>query len=225
MIKKLVGFGCSWIQGDEIEHPTEQPGSRRHRLYREKNCTLGQLGKLLGAKRVENYGISGGSLQSTQWEFLKWAQSVDDYSDTMVVVGLTESSRTSWWNGPNKNKSQFGGKYMHNHLVYPGHPWEDFVKFHYVNSDDDELRVINYRQTVLLIHNHCSVNNIPLFIFNVFPSPYATKMVTHPSWNARGYMHRLDSEGQPVLAPGKHPNEHGSRLLAEKLYSMVNSNA
>ena len=78
MIKQIVGFGCSWIHGDEVNHPTAEPGSREHRVYREQNCTFGQLSKLLGVKydsaRVINRGVSGGSLQSTHWEFSHWMQ-------------------------------------------------------------------------------------------------------------------------------------------------------
>ena len=111
MKSHLVGFGCSWIHGDEIDHPTASPGTKEHRVYRESNCFLGQLGAQLGMT-VENYGISGSSLQSTLWEFARWAQSCEDTSRYLVVIGLTDDARTSWWNGPNP-RVQF---LMHNPL-------------------------------------------------------------------------------------------------------------
>ena len=226
MIKRIVGFGCSWIHGDEIEHPTAEPGSREHRVYQEKNCTFGQLAKNIGIKydsaRVVNRGISGGSLQSTQWEFSKWMNSNNPGPETLVVVGLTEASRQSWWNGPNKNNAKYGGRYMHNHWIHPGHLWEDFVKFYYANSDEHKLWSMNYWTTVTFIHNYCTVHNVPLFMFNVFPAPCDMPEVTNSSWNARGYMHSIQNSEGDVLAPGKHPNEKGSKILADKLASLIN---
>lgn len=227
MIKRIAGFGCSWIHGDEIEHPTAEPGSKQYREYQEKNCTFGQLSKLLGIKyssaRVINRGVSGGSLQSTQWEFSNWMQRNTPGADTLVVVGLTEASRQSWWNGPNKDNAKYGGRYMHNHWVHPGHPWEDFVKFYYGNSDEHKLWALNYWTTVTFIHNYCSVHGVPLFMFNVFPAPMDMPEVFNSSWNARGYMHSIQHGEGDVLAPGKHPNEKGSIILAERLHHMIDS--
>ena len=226
MIKHIVGFGCSWIHGDEIEHPTAEPGTKEHRVYREQNCTLGQLGQLINKRAtISNLGISGGSLQCTQWEFSRWAQRAGNLKDTMVVIGLTESSRMSWWNGPNKNQDKFGGRYMHNHWIYPGHPWEDFVKFYYANSDEHKLWASNYWNAVTFFKNYCTVHNIPLFMFNVFPPPCTMDEVIASDWNARGYMHSIQYAENDVLAPGKHPNEKGSKILAEKLYSLINVDA
>ena len=226
MINRIVGFGCSWIHGDEIEHPTAEPGSPDARTYQEQNCTFGQLSKLLGipysSARVVNRGISGGSLQSTQWEFSNWMHRNAPGSDTLVIVGLTEASRMSWWNGPNRN-SKYGGRYMHNHWIHPGHPWEDFVKFYYANSDEHKLWSLNYWTTVTFIHNYCSVHGIPLFMFNVFPAPCDMLEVSDRSWNARGYMHSIQNKEGDVLAPGKHPNEKGSIILAERLHHMIDS--
>ena len=118
MKSHLVGFGCSWIHGDEIDHPTASPGTKEHRVYRESNCFLGQLGAQLGMT-VENYGISGSSLQSTLWEFARWAQSCEDTSRYLVVIGLTDDARTSWWNGPNRNNAKYGGDYADRFLANP----------------------------------------------------------------------------------------------------------
>lgn len=227
MIKRILGFGCSWIYGDEIEHPTAEPGSREHRIYREQNCTFGQLSNLLGIKynsnNVINKGIGGGSLQSTQWEFSNYMQSSQVNSETLIVIGLTEASRMSWWNGPNKNNDKYGGRYMHNHWIHLGHPWQDFVKFYYANSDEHKLWSMNYWNAVMFFYNYCSVNGIPLFMFNVFAPPCDLDQVQNSDWNARGFMHSIQNKEGNVLAPGKHPNEKGSIILAERLHQMIDS--
>lgn len=217
MIKRIVGFGCSWIHGDEIEHPTAEPGSKEHRLYREKNCTFGQLANLLGIKhdsvRVVNRGISGGSLQSTMWEFTRYRDRID--SNTLVVVGLTESSRQSWYNCDDRSP------YMHSHWTHDTHTWNDFIKFYRVHSDCEQLWRMNYIIATEYFRNYCTVNNIPLLQFKVFPAPCEVPDVPH--WNARGFVQDMHNKHKDCLAPGHHPNEKGSKFLAERLYQTINS--
>jgi hypothetical protein len=218
MKSHLVGFGCSWIHGDEIDHPTASPGTKEHRVYRESNCFLGQLGAQLGMT-VENYGISGSSLQSTLWEFARWAQSCEDTSRYLVVIGLTDDARTSWWNGPNRNNVKYGGDYMHNHWDHPKHMWHDFIRWHAVMSDDPDLRAMNYWTTVNFFDNYCAQHSIPLLQINTFrpTSPVYLPSIYNPEWNMRGAMQ------SDQLAPGKHPNESGANWLATHFTSDIKS--
>ena len=221
MIYEVAGFGCSWIAGDEIEHPTAAPNSPEHIAYREQNCTLGKLAEHVGAKRVYNFGISGGSLQSTQWEFFRWVKihlsSRPDPSQTLIVVGLTEASRQSWFTNDKKSR------YMHSHWVHPGDTWEDFYKFYTVNADNHNLWATNYWFTTNFFHSYCNTHGLRLLQFNVFPPPIASKHLLHPNWNARDFMWKHNNEqNQSLLAEHKHPNEKGSKFLAERLYKMCN---
>jgi hypothetical protein len=220
MICNIAAFGDSWIYGDEIEHPDPNATDKQKRLYREANCTVGQLGKLLGVT-VENYGVSGNSLQGTVWEFYRWLNDEHRHTDatpqeTLVVVGLTESIRESWWNGPDRYGA-FGGNYVHNHTVFPEHPWHKFVKHYYTHCDDKQLQQTRYWQTTEFFHNWCQVNGSKLLMFNIFPPPYLSDLVTHPSWNMRGEV------SGDMLAPGKHANEKGSVHLANHLQMYAKS--
>lgn len=219
MISHIVGVGCSWIAGDEIDHPTAAPNTKEHRLYREQNCTLGQLANMLDVSSVDNFGISGGSLQSTQWEFARWELNYFPRlqltpADVLVVVGLTESSRTSWFTNNKKSR------YMHSHWVHPGDTWEDFVKFHTVNADNEQVWAMNYWTTVNFFRGHCTRLGYKLCMFNVFPP--AIRMPDIPQWNARGFVHQKHAVEKDCLAPGHHANEKGSKFLAEKLLSLIN---
>ena len=91
------------------------------------------------------------------------------------------------------------------------------------HSDEHKLWAMNYWHTVTFIHNYCSVHNLPLFMFNVFAPPCDMEEVVNSSWNARGYMHSVHHKEGDVLAPGKHPNEKGSIILAERLHHMIDS--
>lgn len=218
MIRGVVGFGCSWIHGDEIDHPTADPGSKEHREYREKNCFLGQLADKLGLE-CENRGISGGSLQSTIWEFSKWNQQSIDPENWLVIIGLTESSRASWWNGPNRTAQRYGGDYMHNHWDHPGHKWHDFIRWHMVNCDDLDLQSINYWTAVNFFDSFCRIRSIPILQINVFPSPM---LIDLPSvYDARFNMRSSLAPDQ--LAIGRHPNKLGAEWLAEHFTSVIKS--
>ena len=220
MIQEIAGFGCSWIAGDEIQHPTADINSEQGRIYREENCTLGKLGQLLEVKRVYNYGISGGSLQSTQWEFFRWVKTHlnqrPDPSQTLIVVGLTEASRQSWFTNDKQSR------YMHSHWIHPGDSWEDFLKFYSVNADNHHLWKTNYWVTANFFHSFCYTRGLKLLMFNVFPPPDCSlSILHHPKWDARTFMAQQDyASSEPLLAEHKHPNEKGSIVLAERLYKM-----
>lgn len=213
MIKNIAAFGDSWIHGDEIEHPDPNATDKERRLYREEHCIVGQLGKQLGLF-VENYGVSGNSLSGTVWEFHHWLTDEHRHTDatpqeTLVVVGLTECSRESWWNNNN---------FVHNHIMHDRHPWNEFVKHHYVHNETDEFRRMRYWQTTEFFYNWCQVNSVPLLMFNVFRPPYFSNLVTDPEWNARGWL-----AGYPeYTAPGGHPNENGCAELANILVNYLN---
>lgn len=218
MIRGIVGFGCSWIHGDETEHPTAQPDTRDHRIYREQNCFLGRLAGKLDLE-CENRGVSGGSLQSTMWEFSRWQQEAVDPANWLVIIGLTESSRASWWNGPNRDSRHYGGDYMHNHWDHPRHKWHDFIKWHLTQCDDADLWEMNYWIAANFFDSYCRVNSIPLLQINVFrPNQiFSLPSLYDPNFNMRGAM-------KPEwLAPGKHPNEIGSEWLAEHFTSVIKS--
>jgi hypothetical protein len=206
MIRNIAAFGDSWIHGDEIVHPDPAASEKEKRLYREENCTIGQLGKLLGLT-VENYGVSGNSLQGTVWEFYRWLNDEHRHTDatpqeTLVVVGLTESSRNSWWNNNN---------YVHNHIMHDRHPWNTFVKHHYAHNEDAHIEQMRYWETTEFFYNWCNTNAVKLLMFNIFSPPYLSNLVVNPSWNMRGEV------SGDMLAPGKHANETGSVHLANHL--------
>jgi hypothetical protein len=82
--KKIAGFGDSWVFGDELLDPfyaktnnLAHAGDRQNKPYRDQHCYLGLLGQHYGVP-VENYGIPGGSLDSTVWTFLKWLNQTPD---------------------------------------------------------------------------------------------------------------------------------------------------
>lgn len=208
--KRIVGFGCSWINGDEIEHPTALPGTREHRLYREQNCILGSLANKFGLD-AENHGISGGSFSTTRWEFEKWLDR-NDPDDAIVLVGLTESHRESWKYRRRQNPDS---EYVHS--IVPPREWMEFIKTWQVNCNNDDTQRSRYWEITEFFGNWGIANNVPVILFNVFPPPMYSRFVYRNDSNLRGYMHHCYHEGHDCLAPDKHPNELGAELSAEWL--------
>ena len=219
MIKRIVGFGDSWIHGDGLclppgdknFHEWEPSFEKPRRLYREKNCILGQLGTLLNCS-VENYGISGASLQCTMWEFSRWLEmqtALDQ--NTLIFVGLTESSRQSWWREIDNKVN-----YIHNHAI-SDKKWNDFVKFYEVHSNTESLWHMNYQIATEFFAGVCKNNNLPLAMFNIFAQNSHNKNVLDSSWNMRGYLSQLENSLGNVTAPCFHPNEKGCQLLSKHL--------
>jgi len=216
MINRIVGFGDSWIHGDGL---IDWEQSKECWLYREQNCLIGQLAQCLGIEydsaRVVNCDTSGGSLQSTVWDFAQWAQQQTHFDNTLLVIGLTESSRQSWWRS--------NANYVHNHTVHPGHEWEAFVKHYHVHSNNQNIWKMNYWTTTEFFHNWAVANSVKLLMFNIFPAPFDSPHVTNPGWNVRGELARLEHTVGNVTAPCKHPNKKGYHLLAKHLHQMLQS--
>jgi hypothetical protein len=118
--KKIVGFGDSWMYGDELLDPAlAKSDPEAHTCwvqnveYRESHCFLGLLGQHYGVP-TENFGIPGGSLESTEWTWLWWIDHEPAPQDCLVVIFLTESNRASFYNP--------------NHVHYSNDPpWNKFV--------------------------------------------------------------------------------------------------
>lgn len=226
MIKRIVGFGDSWIQGDGLE-PLSSNDKKVKLEYRIKSGIIGQLAEHLNipydSDTVVNHGVSGSSLQSTQWEFAQWAMQQDNFDNTLVVIGLTESSRQSWFTKTIEEDGSLQVNYAHNHTPGCFKGWDDFIKFANVYANDEELWPLNYWLTTEFFGSWAKVNNIPLLMFNVFPAPVVSPYVINPEWNARGHLSSLEHKFGNVTAPCRHPNKKGYHLLAKHLHKMLQS--
>lgn len=226
MIKRIVGFGDSWIHGDGLVDVTDSTKQSFH--YRVQNSIIGQLAECLqipyDSANVVNHGTSGNSLQGTQWDFAQWAQSENNFDNTLIVVGLTESARQSWWRYQYTSRSEdYEVNYVHAHAIGKYPEWSDFIKFYQINANDPSLWKINYWLITEFFHNWAVANNTKLLMFNIFPAPIESPHVIDPHWNARGELARIEHEIGNVTAPCKHPNEKGYQLLAKHLHKLLQS--
>jgi hypothetical protein len=236
--KKIVGFGDSWMWGAELVDPEllHVPGARtmtqnleENISYREANCFLGLLGSHYNVP-TENFGIPGGSLQSSIWTCLMWMEKETlDLSDCLVLVGLTEAHRTSHYNNTYKK-------------VYKDQPWPfahscwdkkkyddiefyDFFKQEFVLTASHGLNNLSYQQAVLFFDGIAARNNMPLRQFNIFGDKHYRKIQHAPTliWQNKDLYSEMINESDRSLRYGTHPNESGHKVIADRLISEIDS--
>jgi hypothetical protein len=229
--KKIVGFGDSWMWGDELidpelaDHPRISPVLIENTYYREENCFLGMLGRHYRLP-YENFGIPGGSLQSTIWTYLWWLQHEQlDPKDCLILVGLTEASRGSYYNP--------------NHVVYPNDPpwnrfvhsawihsgfsgneqqWERMVKDQMLLTDCAELHNLNYLQTVKFFEGQHHLLNQNILQFCTIPPPMLTSgcNLIWPDRTIGSFLKKPDH-----FKPQRHPNEIGHAIIRNLLIEQI----
>ena len=226
---KLVGFGDSWMWGDElldpalVNHPNAHPVLVENTEYRESRCFLGLLGKHYGVP-TENFGIAGGSLQSTVWNYLWWLEHDPNPQDCLVLVALTSADRHSFYN-PNHQlyaNDPPWNKYMHSAWVHYGastvpDDWADMVKKHMILTDSKQLSDLNYAQTVLFFDGQAK-DTAGVLQFNSM-SPQKRMQRSSLLWPDLGLQLMFSKlpHRQHLLAPGGHPNVAGHDWIAKLL--------
>jgi hypothetical protein len=233
--EKIVGFGDSWIWGDEllnpklIDHKYAHPVIHENIEYREGNCFLGLLGKHYGVP-TKNLGIPGGSLQSTMWTYLWWLENeTTPLHRCAVIVGLTDPNRQTFYN-PNHVAFPYDppwNRFVHGAWIQNGGPapdadWAHMIKLHTVLTDCSDLHKLNYRQTVLFFEGQSKYQTGPLFQFNTMFGVANTNCSTL-IW-PQGSLNDIlieQSNDQELFAPMKHPTEKGHMVIRDRLIKEI----
>jgi hypothetical protein len=230
--KKIVGFGDSWMWGAEMVAPELQyiPGARgksdfpENNAYREANCFLGQLGAHYNVP-VENFGIGGGSLQSTIWTCLHWIENETlDLSDCLVLVALTETHRTSHYNNSHTvnprdpSWARFAHSTWDKHRLDPSE-FYNFLKQEFVLTASAAANNLNYQQAVYFFDGIATRNKIPLLQFHIFGDTHVRKVKNVPTliWPGVDLYEEIVQGPNRNLRCGTHPSELGHKLIADRL--------
>jgi hypothetical protein len=239
--KKIVGFGDSWIYGDELIdpvlfdlYPDPYPALEQNTAYREANCFLGMLGSHYQVP-VENFGIAGGSLTSTMWTYQWWLDhETVPLNECLVLVGLTNSDRISHYNPSHQHYSNDPAwyKFVHSPWVDAGGAvpaeFQQLIKQQITLTTCPELEKLNYQQAVLFFDGVSARNCIPTIQFNIMPGERAIPNVPtlikpdHSlfSWFVQGLQ---PVHGRKYIKEHGHPNEIGHGLIKDHLISLIDS--
>lgn len=233
-LQKIVGFGDSWVWGDElldpslIDHPQAHPVLMENTPYREGHCFLGLLGKRYHVA-VENFGWPGGSLQSTIWTYLWWIEhETVPLDQCLVVVGLTDGNRHSFYNPAHVSYANDPpwNRFQHSSWVHSGassvdREWVDMVKRYMILTDCTELIKLNYLQAAYFFDGQAK-RHAHLVQFNTM-RPECDLDLSTLLWPSSGL--QMDFRNMPdremYLKEMGHPNECGHRVIADRLISEI----
>lgn len=237
--KKIVGFGDSWMYGDELmdpeyakQNPQAHYSDEQNFPYRLKHCFLGQLGAHYGVP-IENFGIPGGSLGSAMWTFQWWLDHEPlPLNECLVLVALTNADRITHYNPNHVHYSDDPpwNKFVHSTWVNFGSSvvpdaYAQMIKSQIVLTDCRALSMLNYQQAVLFFDGIAARNNIPMIQFNIMPAerpvPNAPTL-TEPefSWTLWFRDHPGNQKRELICQDG-HPNEIGHSLIRDHLISQI----
>jgi hypothetical protein len=236
-IRKIVGFGDSWMYGDELLDPAliEQHADAhscwtQNVEYREHHCFLGQLGQHYQLP-TENFGIPGGSLQSSIWTYLWWLEHEPNPEQCLVLVGHTDHDRITHYNPNHVHYSNDPpwNKFVHSSWVRHGssvisEPFRNMIKQQVVLTSCPELNQLNYLQTVMFFDGIAARRNIPTLQFHVMPAETTLDLPTMiwPDFSlTMWFRDHPGNQNRELIMPGGHPNETGHQMVANKLISEI----
>lgn len=232
-IQKIVGFGDSWMYGDELLDPElaqHEPEAHcswvQNTGYRKSHCFLGLLQQHYQLP-TENFGIAGGSLQSTIWTYLYWLQHEPTPEQCLVLIFLTEPDRTSFYNPNHVHYSNDPpwNKFVHSTWVKHGSSvigpdFTDLIKRYMVLSHDRTLSELNFLQSILLFDGIAARRNIPTMQFHgtapIIDIEVATLVWPKFDWITY-FRDHPDNKNRELIRPGGHPNEKGHAIICSRL--------
>ena len=230
---KIVGFGDSWMWGDELlspdleSHPQAHPVLIENTVYRESNCFLGQLGKHYNVP-VTNFGWPGGSLQSAIWCYLWWLEHEQDISDTLIVVGHTDGNRTSFYNPEHVSYANDPpwNKFVHSSWVHSGNrdrgdQWVNMIKSYMVLTECPELEILNFKQSIEFFTGQQYFRKLPTIQLSISVPPVCNEHLVTGANGLRNVLKELNQPKQPIYKSGGHPNEIGHKLISDYLISHI----
>jgi hypothetical protein len=226
--KKIVGFGDSWIWGDELIDPLLRHRDDAHPVlienveYRENNCFLGLLGQHYGVP-VENFGVPGGSQQSAIWTYLWWLEhEVLDPGECLILVGHTDANRSTFYNPEHVSYSNDPpwNKFIHSAWIHSGNScaesdWINMVKLHMTLTDSAASRLLTYRQSVTFFEGQYYKFGGNVLQFNTI-EPEVTILAQGLIW-ANSALRNLVRDQPELLAHHEHPNELGHEVIRDRL--------
>ena len=204
----------------DIENP--HPVMMENTLYRESHCFLGLLGKHYNVP-TQNFGVAGGSLQSSLWTYLWWLEHEQlDPRECLILVGHTEGNRDTFYNPRHVSYANDPpwNKFVHSAWIHSGatcfdSDWVTMVKANMVLTNCNELSNLAYRQSVLFFEgqNYKFQNNVIQFT-TMGPSIHIdAKGLLWPDSGLVSFV----KDNPELLAPNKHPNEAGHAVIRDHL--------
>jgi hypothetical protein len=139
-------------------------------------------------------------------------------SDSLIIVGLTDSWRTSWFRASNANDTVPWSAHANIVSLFDEPQYHQLKKIHIDCCHCDLLQQYNRQQAVLFFEGLSKTQNIPVLFFDLYPGEDKIYGSNHmyPGQNATDWV------GHHTKPLG-HPDETGHIIIAEKLLSWIES--
>jgi len=238
-IKRLITLGCSWTYGDELIDPKfRHLGENEFRdhydenkPWRLANCYAGLVASYFGLE-LDNCAFPGSSLESMRYTANHIMRTYDNLDETIWLVGLTDSTRISWYNPRHEvsNKDPAWNRHIHSTWLAAGlNPnvdsnWNELQKLWTAMSFDRAWAEYNHQVTVSLFDYIKHITNAEVIQFNCLPNPYShqapTFLYSGSSWQQILKDKQKELEVK-TFASGGHPNEKGHEIISKHLIDHI----
>lgn len=227
----LYANGCSMTFGAELV-PHNLEHEPKHIEYREYHSWPGQLGEIIGATKVVNEAIGGGSNDRIVRTALDYFSSLsdDEVSEYYVVIGWSGAIRTEF--SPVNNTGQV--QYIPYHInprydsIKQSFPKKvkDFVLLYERYACCEEHAYIKSNHLIIGLQNYLIMRGIRYLFFDALHHNgdirQDTSMVDQRRFidftNPYSNMYRWIVENRYPQKPEGHPSETGHRAWAEYLH-------
>jgi len=237
-VKKVYAFGDSWTFGDELMDPQfsswPDGGMLDHydenKAYRLNHCYAGLVANHFGVE-LENLAFPGSSLESMRWTLSWLLKNGQDLKDSLWLVGLTDSSRQSWFNPLHEvsHKDPPWNRHMHGTWLLQPNPdiddnWFKLQKLWMAMSHHREWSEFNFEQTIRLFDHAALTVGATVLQFNVLENKWPARVPTllYAGMNWREILtDKRRTDGVQPFAEKGHPNEKGHEIISKHLIEHI----
>jgi hypothetical protein len=202
---KLVGFGCSFTFGSELQSPNLDPNDFwANTRYREEHVWLGVLAERFGCE-FDNLAEPANSNFAIGQQVTEYLSNNQD--NITVCVAWTVPTRMSWYDD----------RWTHNGFVTDQTGWTASCREWITKHTDKSLKMYT-ENAKLIVNSVCKYYNVPLIQFNALGShtnkPYTNYLANGGTMD--GWLKQCqDERNKTYFANGGHPNEDGHRAWVD----------
>jgi hypothetical protein len=239
MIKKLVCFGCSWTFGSELIDPAlkiegfdsnDAEHCPDNWNYRSTHTYASLVAQHFGLELV-NLSFPGSSIESMRWNFLWWLGQHSRDNDSLLIFGLTDSTRQSWFNPLHKRQQSDPPWHNHIHSTWLQQP-NDLINKHWYALQKDWMSLsyssvwaeYNFVQAITLFDYARAEYKLPTIQVNMIANPYpgSVPSLLYPGTSFNEILTTQQKTSSVNLFAEKgHPNENGHRAIADVLIEHI----
>lgn len=207
---KLVGFGCSFTYGSELQSQEIDPSDHwANTRYRHENCWLGRLASRLDC-HYDNLAEPANSNMAIAQQVSNYFLNIRNPSEHIVIcVAWTERTRFSWYDK----------QWTHNGFVED--EWTSSCKEWVIKSTNNSHDMWT-NNAKLMVNSVCKAHGVPILQFNALGrhsvDKYDNYFINGSSMDSALKRAAQEDDRLNLFATGGHPNEQGHEYFTKRLY-------